>query len=70
MFWKKEWFKVGFQRVERGFLSEKKGKAIPLKAKDGKGTRIKGEKPDTVNLESESIKGRAESTGGCVKLKT
>ena len=36
MFWKKKRSKVGFERVQRGFLSDRKGKVIPCReAEDG-----------------------------------
>ena len=35
-----------------------------------KGAEIDSAKSNTVNQEAESIRSRAESTGGCVKLKT
>ena len=46
---------------------ERKGKIIP-----GRGTRRKQKsgESDSRNLEAESIRSGAESTGGCVKLKT
>ena len=52
-------------------LSERKGKVIPCQgAKDGKGTGTNTGKSGARNLEAESIRSRAESMGGCVKLKT
>ena len=58
LFWKEKSFKVGFERVQRGFLSERKGNVIPSRgAEDGKGTRTNNGKADTRNLEAESIKG-------------
>ena len=58
LFLKKKCFKVGFEGVQRGFLSERKGMVIPCGgAKDGKGTRTNRGKGDTRNLEAESIRG-------------
>ena len=37
---------------------------------DRQGTGPNGGKSGTRNLETESVRSRAESTGGCVKLKT
>ena len=31
LFWKKKCFKIGLERVQRGFLSERKGKVIPCR---------------------------------------
>ena len=40
LFFKKKCFKVGFEGVQRGFLSERKWKVIPpRRAEDRKGTR-------------------------------
>lgn len=70
-FGKKKCFKAGFERVQRGFLLERKGEVTPCRgAEDGKGTRANSGKSDMRNLEPESIRGRAEITGGCVKFKT
>ena len=47
-------FKVGFERVQRGFLSERKGKVNPCRgAEDGIGTRTNSGKSNTRNLETE-----------------
>ena len=44
---------------------------IPCRvAEDGKGAGTNSGKSGTKKLETESIRSRAESTGGCVKLKT
>ena len=52
-------------------MSERKGKAIPCRmTKDKKGTGTNSGESGMKNLEAESIRSRAESTGGCVKLKT
>ena len=70
LFWKEKRFLVGFERVQRGFLSEK-GNAIPCRgAADGRGVGTNNAKSGARNLEAESIRSRAESTGGRVKLKT
>ena len=70
LFWKKKRFVVGFERVQRGFLSEQE-KAVPCRgADDGKGVGTNNEKSGARNLEPESIRSRTESTGGRVKLKT
>ena len=43
LLWKKKSFKVGFERVQSGFLSERKGNVIPCTGdEDGKGTRTNG----------------------------
>ena len=60
-----------FEGVQRGFLSERKGKVIPCRgAEDRKGAGTNRKKPDRRNLEAESIRSRAERTGRYVKLKT
>ena len=57
--------------MQRGFLSERKGKVIPCRGSENrKGAETNGGESSTRNLEAESIRSRAESTGGCVKLKT
>ena len=54
--WGKKCFKAGFHRVERGVLSQKKGKVIPDRgAEDGKGMRTYRGKSKTRNMEAESI---------------
>ena len=69
-FEKKE-IQVGFEVVQRGFLSVRKRKVIPYRgAEDEKDTETNSGKSDTRNLEHDSITSRTESMGGCVKLKT
>ena len=56
-----------FEGVQRGFLSERKGKVIPCRgAEDRKGAGTSSGKSGTRNQENGSSKSRAESTGGCV----
>ena len=60
-------------RVQSGFLSERKGKAIPCTgAEDRKGAGINSGTSCTRKLEAASIRSRAgkHATGGCVKWKT
>ena len=58
-------------RESREFFSERKGKVIPRGGtKDRKGAGTNDEKSGVRNMEAESTGSRAESTGGCVKLKT
>ena len=65
LFWIKECFEVGFEGVQRGFLSDRKGKVIPYRgAEDGKGTGTNRRKSGTRDLKVDSITRRAESTGG------
>ena len=67
-------FEVGHEEVQRGFLSDRKGKVIPhrgvedMETNNGTGMGINTAKSGTRNLETESISNRAESMGGCVKL--
>ena len=64
LFWKKKCFKVGFERIQRRFLSERTGKVIQCRGtEEGKGTRTNSGKSGTRNLQAESIRGREESTG-------
>ena len=52
-------------------MSEKKGKVIPRRGtENGKGAGTNSGESGAKNLEAESVGSRAESTGGCVKLKT
>ena len=52
------------------FLSETKGKFIPCRRTDNrKSAGTNSGESCARNLEAESIRSRAESTGGCVKLK-
>ena len=54
-----------------GFCGRGRGKVIPCRwTEDRKGARTNSGESDARNLEAESIRSRAESTGGCVKLKT
>ena len=58
-------------RVHRGVLSERKGKVTPCsKAEDRIRAGTNSGKSGRRNLEAESMRSRAESTGGCVMLKT
>ena len=53
------------------FLSERKGKVIPCRwAENRKGAGTNSGESGVRNLEAESIRSGAKSTGGCVKLKT
>ena len=57
LFWKKKCFKVGFERIQRRFLSERTGKVIQCRGtEEGKGTRTNSGKSGTRNLQAESIK--------------
>ena len=52
---------------------ERKGKVIPcrwIKLEDRTGMGTNSGESGVINLEAESIRSRAESMGGCVKLKT
>ena len=78
LFWKNKCFQVGFEGVQRGFLSERKGKDIPCReAEEDKSSGTESGKSGTRNLEvenesetmNEKLSGE-QSTGGCVKLKT
>ena len=70
LFRKKKCFKVGFEWVLRGFLSERKGMVIPCRgAENGHGIRTNSRQFDTRNLEAESIRSRLVSMRGYVKLK-
>ena len=65
MFWSKTCVEVEFERVPRGFLSERKGKVIPCRgAEDGKGTGTNNGKSGTRNLGAGSIRSREESGDG------
>ena len=71
-FWGGKQIWVTFEWVQRGFLSEE-GKGRWTKNVDGQKTEKAWEptlESGVRNLEAESIKSRAESMGGCVKLKT
>ena len=69
--WKKKCLEVRFEEVYGKFLSERKGKVIPCRgSEDRKGAGTNSGESGTMNQEAESIRSRAESTGGCVKLKT
>ena len=53
------------------FLSERKGKVIPCRRTENrKGAGTNSGQSGARNLEAENIRSGAESTGGCVKLKT
>ena len=57
--------------VQRGFLSKTKGKVIPYWwTENRKGAGISSGESGVRNMEAESIKSRAENTGGRVKFKT
>ena len=70
LLWKKKCLGVRSEGVQRGFLSERKGKVIPCRgAEDRKSAGTSSGKSSSKNLEleAESIRSRAETTGGCVK---
>ena len=70
-FGKRILLRFDLKESREGFCQERKGKVIPCRmTKDKKGTGINSRESGTTNMEAESIKSRAESTGGCVKLKT
>ena len=70
LFWKKKMSWCLTEGVQRGFLSERKGKVIYCRgAEDRKGAGTNSEESGTRHLEAESIRSRSESTGGCVNLK-
>ena len=55
-------------KVQRGFLSDRKGKVIPCRRTENKkGTVTNRGESGARNLEAESVRCREESTGGCVK---
>ena len=57
--------------MQRGFLSERKGKVIQRQwTENRKGAGTNSGESGARNLKAESIRSGAESTGGCVKLKT
>ena len=67
-------FEVWLKWIQREFLSkpsERKGKGISCGGTKGrKGAGTNSGKSGARILEAESVRSRAESTGGCVKLKT
>ena len=69
---KENCFELRFEGVQRGIHSESKGELGHSIQTDRsrKGVRTNSGQSGTTNLEAESIRSRAESTGGCVKLKT
>ena len=73
--WHASKYKVTLERVHRDFLSERKGKVIACRNVEVPSTE-KALEPTVESLVRGiwrlrvSIRSRAESTGGCVKLKT
>ena len=70
LFWGETCLEVGFEGVQRGFSSEMRKVIRCRGTKDGKGRGTNSGESGTRNLETQSIRSRAESTGECVKLKT
>ena len=71
LFCLKEVFWSGIEGVQRGPLSDRKGKVIQYKgAKDRKWAGTNNGKPGARNLEAESTRSREESMRGCVKLRS
>ena len=70
LFWKKKRFLVGFERVQRGFLSERRGRSFHVDGPKTEKAREPKVESGARNLEAVSIRSRAKSTGGCVNLKT
>ena len=52
------------------FCRRGRGRSFHVEKVGRKGARTNSGKSGTRNLESESVRSRVESTGGCVKLKT
>ena len=70
-FWKKKWFWIRFERVQRGYCRKGRGRSFHIdgpKTEKARGTNS-GES-GARNLDAESIRSGAESTRGRVKLKT
>ena len=68
--WKQKCLRVRLECVHIGFLWERKGKVVPFRGAEVKGAGTNSGKSGSRNLDAESIRSRAESTGGCVELKT
>ena len=64
-------FSFDLNESREGFLTERKGKVIPCRrTEDRNGAGTNSGESGVRNMEAETIRSRAESTGGCVKLKT
>ena len=69
-FGKRNVFRLHLNESREGFC-QSKGKAISCRSTENrKGVESNSEESGLRHLEAESIRSRAESTGGCVKLKT
>ena len=70
-FWEKKFLGLAaLVGVQRGFLSEGKGKVIPCRRTENRnGAGTNSGESGARNLEAESIRSRAESTGRCGRVK-
>ena len=71
-FWEKKFLGLAaLVGVQRGFLSEGKGKVIPCRRTENRnGAGTNSGESGARNLEAESIRSRAESAGGCVSIRS
>ena len=70
-FGKRNVLRLHLNESREGFLSERKGKAVPCRwTENRKSAGTNSGETCARNLVAESIRSRAESTGGCAKLKT
>ena len=67
-FGKRNVFRLDLNESREGFCRRKRGSSFHVENRKGAGTNSGG--TGARNLEAESIRSGAESTGGCVKLKT
>ena len=68
-FGERKCFDVTLERVQKWCLSERKGKVILCKwTENRKGAGTNSGESGARNLEAESMRSSAESTGGCVKF--
>ena len=67
---KKKRFDVGFECPERISFGEGEDVILCRGAEDRRGMGTTSGKHDTRNLEGRSIRGRMDSTGGCLSVKT
>ena len=67
---KEVFFRLRFNEPREGFSRRGRGRSLHVDGRKTEKAREPIVESGARNLEAESIKGRAESTGGCVKLKT
>ena len=69
-FWKRNDFRLHLNESREGFCRRGRGRSFYVEGPKTEKAREPTAESGARNLRAESIRSRAESTGGCVKLRT